>query len=87
MFECNPSGSKPYGGAIPLVMLDEDVDRKVTRVKVISSSNLTVDFGSTLKPHEFISMCRREVLDSFLHHRAVSVGSEPIMGLVTGLEP
>ncbi|KAJ6897160.1 geranylgeranyl diphosphate reductase [Populus alba x Populus x berolinensis] len=44
-------------------------------MKIISPSNLTVDFGSkTLKSHEFIPMLRREVLDSFLRSRAQSNG-------------
>lgn len=55
-------------------------------MKIVSPSNLTVDFGKTLKPHEFIAMLRREVLDSFLRSRAVSNGTSLISGLVTNLE-
>lgn len=92
LFERSPSGAKPCGGAIPLCMLDEFdipielVDRKVTHMKIISPSNLTVDFGKTLKPHEFISMLRREVLDSFLRTRAESKGATIVKALVTNLE-
>ncbi|XP_068663506.1 geranylgeranyl diphosphate reductase, chloroplastic-like [Aristolochia californica] len=93
LIERSPAGSKPCGGAIPLCMLDEFsippelVDRRVTRMKIISPSNRVVDFGSkTLKPHEYIAMLRREVLDSFLRNRAQSKGAEIITGLVTGLD-
>ncbi|KAI6685390.1 hypothetical protein NL676_031303 [Syzygium grande] len=92
LFERSPSGAKPCGGAIPLCMLDEFdlpsslVDRRVTEMRIISPSNLTVDFGKTLRPHEYIAMLRREVLDSFLRSRAESRGAELITGLVTDLE-
>ncbi|KAK3036169.1 hypothetical protein RJ639_029906 [Escallonia herrerae] len=92
LFERSPAAAKPCGGAIPLCMLDEFdipshlVDRKVTHMKIISPSNLTVDFGKTLKPHEFISMLRREVLDSYLRSRAESNGAVSIKALVTSLE-
>ncbi|KAK3015522.1 hypothetical protein RJ639_005770 [Escallonia herrerae] len=92
LFERSPAAAKPCGGAIPLCMLDEFdipshlVDRKVTHMKIISPSNLTVDFGKTLKPHEFISMLRREVLDSYLRSRAESNGAVSIKALVTRLE-
>lgn len=92
LFERSPSGAKPCGGAIPLCMLDEFsiptelVDRKVTHMKIISPSNLTVDFGKTLKPHEFISMLRREVLDSYLRTRAESKGATLLKALVTKLD-
>uniref|UniRef100_A0A2P2QWU4 FAD-binding domain-containing protein n=1 Tax=Rhizophora mucronata TaxID=61149 RepID=A0A2P2QWU4_RHIMU len=63
------------------------VDRHVTRMKIVSPSNLAVDFGSkTLKPHESIPMLRREVLDSFLRSRAESNGARLIPALVTHLE-
>lgn len=92
LFERSPEGAKPCGGAIPLCMLDEFsipvelVDRKVTHMKIISPSNLTVDFGKTLKPHEFISMLRREVLDSYLRSRAETKGATVLKALVTNLE-
>ncbi|OVA13770.1 Aromatic-ring hydroxylase-like [Macleaya cordata] len=92
LIERSPSGAKPCGGAIPLCMLDEFsipldlIDRKVTQMKIISPSNLTVDFGKTLKPHEYIAMLRREVLDSFLRSRAESNGANIITALFTHLE-
>lgn len=92
LFERSPSSSKPCGGAIPLCMLQEFsippelVDRRVTRMKIISPSNLTVDFGKTLKPNEYIAMLRREVLDSFLRDRAESAGATAITALVTSLD-
>ncbi|GFZ18042.1 pyridine nucleotide-disulfide oxidoreductase family protein [Actinidia rufa] len=92
LFERSPDTAKPCGGAIPLCMLDEFsiptelIDRKVTQMKIISPSNLTVDFGKTLKPHEFISMLRREVLDSYLRSRAESSGATLLKALVTNLE-
>ncbi|XP_059654485.1 geranylgeranyl diphosphate reductase, chloroplastic-like [Cornus florida] len=88
LFERSPNSAKPCGGAIPLCMLDEFsippelIDRKVTQMKIISPSNLTVDFGKTLKPHEFISMLRREVLDSYLRSRAESNCASIIKALV-----
>lgn len=92
LFERSPTGSKPCGGAIPLCMLDEFsippelIDRKVTQLKMISPSNLTVDFGKTLKPHQYIPMLRREVLDAYLRKRAESNGALLIPALVTNLE-
>ena len=92
LFERAPSGAKPCGGAIPLCMLDEFqipshlIDRRVTRMRIFSPSNLEVDFGKTLLPHEFIAMLRREVLDSFLRSRAESCGATLIPSLVTDLE-
>ncbi|KAK1295368.1 hypothetical protein QJS10_CPA16g01289 [Acorus calamus] len=63
------------------------VDRSVRKMRIISPSNLTVDFGSkTLKPHEHIPMLRREVLDSFLRSRAISNGANLISALVTRLD-
>ncbi|GJT57989.1 geranylgeranyl diphosphate reductase, chloroplastic-like protein [Tanacetum coccineum] len=92
LFERSPDGAKPCGGAIPLCMLDEFsipqelIDRKVTHMKIISPSNLTVDFGKTLKPNEFISMVRREVLDSYLRTRAESKGANIVKALVTKID-
>ncbi|KAM6576662.1 hypothetical protein CsatB_028499 [Cannabis sativa] len=92
LLERAPSAAKPCGGAIPLCMLDEFqipshlIDRRVTRMKIISPSNLVVDFGQTLLPNEYIAMLRREVLDSFLRSRAESAGASLISGLVTSLE-
>ncbi|KAL3814774.1 hypothetical protein ACJIZ3_016042 [Penstemon smallii] len=92
LFERSPEAAKPCGGAIPLCMLEEFsipshlIDRKVTQMKIISPSNLTVDFGKTLKPDEFISMLRREVLDSFLRDRAENRGANLIKALVTNIQ-
>ncbi|XP_021887559.1 geranylgeranyl diphosphate reductase, chloroplastic-like [Carica papaya] len=93
LFERSPSTAKPCGGAIPLCMMDEFsipvhlIDRHVTKMKIISPSNLSVDFGSkSLRPHESIPMLRREVLDSFLRSRAQSSGAHLIDSLVTHLE-
>ncbi|KAL4197848.1 hypothetical protein AMTRI_Chr04g190330 [Amborella trichopoda] len=78
---------KPCGGAIPLCMVGEFdlpldiIDRKVTKMKMISPSNVSVNIGQTLKPHEYIGMVRREVLDSFLRERAAKAGARIINGL------
>lgn len=92
LIERAPAGAKPCGGAIPLCMLDEFsvpldlIDRRVRRMKIISPSNRVVDFGRTLKSHEYIPMLRREVLDSFLRSRAESRGAQIITGLFLGLQ-
>ncbi|KAL9676809.1 hypothetical protein QQ045_005029 [Rhodiola kirilowii] len=92
LLERSPDTAKPCGGAIPLCMLDEFdipltiVDRQVREMKIVSPSNLVVDFGKTLHPHEFIAMCRREVLDSFLRSRAERSGATVISALVTHLD-
>ena len=39
----------------------EIIDRKVTKMKMISPSNREVDVGKTLSETEYIGMCRREV--------------------------
>lgn len=78
---------KPCGGAIPLCMVGEFdlpvdiIDRRVTKMKMISPSNVAVDIGQTLKPHEYIGMVRREVLDSYLRDRAKDNGATVINGL------
>ncbi|GAV85260.1 Pyr_redox_2 domain-containing protein, partial [Cephalotus follicularis] len=78
---------KPCGGAIPLCMVGEFnlpldiIDRKVTEMKMISPSNIAVLLGKTLKPHEYVGMLRREVLDSFLRERAQVSGATVINGL------
>ncbi|KAJ6875354.1 hypothetical protein NC652_034922 [Populus alba x Populus x berolinensis] len=68
---------KSCGGAIPLCM----VDRRVTKMKMISPYNFSVDIGQTLKPHEYIGMVRREVLDAYLRERASKNGARVINGL------
>uniref|UniRef100_A0A803P9G2 FAD/NAD(P)-binding domain-containing protein n=1 Tax=Cannabis sativa TaxID=3483 RepID=A0A803P9G2_CANSA len=78
---------KPCGGAIPLCMVGEFdlpldiIDRKVTKMKMISPSNVAVDIGQTLKPHEYIGMVRREVLDAYMRNRATENGAKVINGL------
>ncbi|XP_068637544.1 geranylgeranyl diphosphate reductase, chloroplastic-like [Aristolochia californica] len=78
---------KPCGGAIPLCMVGEFdlpldiIDRRVTKMKMISPSNVAVDVGRTLKPDEYIGMVRREVLDSYLRERASTCGANVINGL------
>lgn len=37
----------------------EIIDRKVTKMKMISPSNVEVDVGKTLSEREYIGMCRR----------------------------
>ncbi|KAK4750748.1 hypothetical protein SAY87_004230 [Trapa incisa] len=78
---------KPCSGAIPICMVGEFdlpldiIDRKVTKMKMISPSNVTVDIGRTLKPHEYIGMVRREILDAYLRDRAADNGAKVINGL------
>ncbi|KAF0935217.1 hypothetical protein E2562_031254 [Oryza meyeriana var. granulata] len=78
---------KPCGGAIPLCMVSEFdlpldlVDRKVRKMKMISPSNVAVDIGGTLAPHEYIGMVRREVLDAYLRSRAEGAGAQVVNGL------
>lgn len=64
----------------------EIIDRKVTKMKMISPSNREVDVGMTLGPHEYIGMCRREVLDAFLRNRAGEKGTTIINGLVRTID-
>ena len=92
LIERKMDNCKPCGGAIPLCMVDEFslpsdiIDRKVTRMKMISPSNIEVDIGETLKPEEYIGMTRREVLDDFLRQRAVKCGAKTINGLFINME-
>ncbi|EFJ40798.1 hypothetical protein VOLCADRAFT_77841 [Volvox carteri f. nagariensis] len=78
---------KPCGGAIPLCMVEEFdlpleiIDRKVTKMKMISPSNREVDVGKTLSETEWIGMCRREVFDDFLRKRAEKLGANIVNGL------
>ena len=71
LIERKMDNCKPCGGAIPLCMVgefdlpDEIIDRKVTKMKMISPSNRAVDVGQTLNDKEYIGMCRREVMDDF----------------------
>lgn len=92
LFERKLDNCKPCGGAIPLCMVGEFdlpldlIDRRVTKMKMISPSNVAVDIGRTLKPHEYIGMVRREVLDAYLRNRAAENGANVINGLVMKLE-
>ena len=87
MDNCNPCG-----GAIPLCMVgefdlpEEIIDRKVTKMKMISPSNRAVDVGQTLNDKEYIGMCRREVMDDFLRKRAKSLGTNLVNGLFMKLD-
>lgn len=91
LFERKMDNCKPCGGAIPLCMVEEFdlpleiIDRKVRKMKMISPTNVEVDVGKTLKPHEYIGMLRREILDAYLRDRAIGFGATPINGLVTKL--
>ena len=62
------------------------VDRKVRKMKMISPSDMEVDIGDTLKPDEYIGMCRREILDGYLRDRAVEYGAQPVNALVTAID-
>ena len=59
---------KPCSGAIPLRMVGEfdipleSIDREVTKMEMISHSNVVVDIGRTLKPHKYIGMVQCKVL-------------------------
>jgi len=83
---------KPCGGAIPICMVDEFdlpmeiIDRKVTKMKMISPSNREVDVGKTLSDKEWIGMCRREVMDDFLRKRAAKFGANIINGLMLKMD-
>lgn len=87
LIERKMDNCKPCGGAIPLCMVGEFdlpldiIDRRVTKMKMISPSNVAVDIGRTLKPHEYIGMVRREVLDAYLRDRAATAGATVLNGL------
>jgi len=59
----------------------EIIDRRVTKMKMISPSNREVDVGKTLNEKEWIGMCRREVFDDYLRNRAKSLGANVVNGL------
>jgi len=92
LFERKMDNAKPCGGAIPLCMVGEFnlpetvVDRKVRKMNLISPTGVEVDIGDTLKPDEYIGMCRREILDKFIRDRAIEYGAEAINGLVTSID-
>ena len=91
LFERKLNNAKPCGGAIPLCMVSEFdlapeiIDRRVRNMKMISPSNIEVDLH-LIKEHEYIGMCRREVLDGFLRDRAAKLGANLINGTVNKLE-
>ena len=62
------------------------IDRKVTKMKMISPSNREVDVGKTLSETEYIGMCRREVLDDYLRKRAQKHGAKVLNGLFMRME-
>jgi len=96
LFERKLDNAKPCGGAIPLCMVSEFdlpesiIDRKVRNMRMISPSNREVDisldkvYGKS--ENEYIGMCRREVMDSFMRNRAAELGAELINGLVTNID-
>ena len=92
LIERKMDNCKPCGGAIPLCMVgefdlpEEIIDRKVTKMKMISPSNRAVDVGQTLNDKEYIGMCRREVMDDFLRKRANSLGANLVNGLFMKIE-
>ena len=92
LIERKMDNCKPCGGAIPLCMVgefdlpNEIIDRKVTKMKMISPSNRAVDVGQTLNDKEYIGMCRREVMDDFLRKRAKSLGTNLVNGLFMKLD-
>eukprot|EP00798_Chlamydomonas_sp_ICE-L_P014738 gene14738-20782_t len=83
LIERKMDNCKPCGGAIPICMVgefdlpDEIIDRKVTKMKMISPSNHEVDVGKTLSDTEWIGMCRREILNGLMMKLEVN-GDEPI---------
>jgi geranylgeranyl reductase len=91
LFERKLDNAKPCGGAIPLCMVSEFdlppeiIDRRVRRMKMISPSNIEVDLGLE-KQDEYIGMCRREILDSYLRNRAAQLGANLINGTVYQLD-
>jgi len=53
---------------------------------MISPTDVEVDIGDTLKPDEYIGMCRREIMDKFLRDRAFEYGAKPVNALVTSIK-
>ncbi|WP_035157270.1 geranylgeranyl reductase [Calothrix sp. 336/3] len=91
LFERKLDNAKPCGGAIPLCMVDEFdlppdiIDRRVRKMKMISPSNREVDIN-LINEDEYIGMCRREVLDSYLRNRAAKLGAHLINATVHKLD-
>jgi geranylgeranyl reductase len=61
------------------------IDRRVRKMKMISPSNVEVDIALE-NQNEYIGMCRREILDSFLRNRAASLGANLINGRVLHID-
>jgi geranylgeranyl reductase len=55
-------------------------------MNLVSPTGAEVSIGSTLKPDEYIGMCRREILDKYLRDRAIEYGAVAINGLVTSID-
>lgn len=55
-------------------------------MNLISPTGVEVDIGDTLKPDEYIGMCRREILDKYIRDRAFGYGAECVNGLVTSID-
>jgi geranylgeranyl reductase len=92
LFERKMDNCKPCGGAVPLCMVEEFklpetiIDRKVTKMTMISPTNKEIDIGKTLGKDEYIGMTRREVFDKFLRDRAVEKGATAINALVMSID-
>lgn len=55
-------------------------------MNLISPTGAEVSIGDTLKPDEYIGMCRREILDKYLRDRAIANGAQCVNGLVTSID-
>jgi len=55
-------------------------------MNLVSPTGAEVSIGSTLKPDEYIGMCRREIMDKFFRDRAIEYGAECVNGLVTSID-
>jgi geranylgeranyl reductase len=55
-------------------------------MNLVSPTGVEVSIGSTLKPDEYIGMCRREILDGYLRDRAIGYGAQIVNGLVTSID-
>ena len=49
------------------------IDYCVTKMKMISLSNMAMDIGRILKPYEYVGMVRCKVLDAYLRDRAMAL--------------
>lgn len=65
----------------------DTTDRRVTKMQMTSPSNVVVDIGRTLKPHEYIRMARREHFDSYFRECASAAGTIVINGLFLKMDP